>query len=200
MYTTTPSTIKGVSSHCRASAQACAWRRGPWYASEGWPTRTVAPSISRTTSVTVPAPLWKRSTSRKPNTFVIQTAAWPASSYASIGMTRCSAIVGLLRAFASNDALAPRSERGHDARVTDAVVEVRDLRKTFRVTERQEGLAATLRSFVLRQRRDINAVAGITFGIEAGEVRGFLCPNGAGKTDTLTNPPRALTPTAPSIL
>jgi len=69
--------------------------------------------------------------------------------------------------------------------VTDAVVEVRDLRKTFRVTERQEGLAATLRSFVRRQRRDINAVAGITFGIEAGEVVGFLGPNGAGKTTTL---------------
>ncbi|TMG48432.1 MAG: ATP-binding cassette domain-containing protein [Chloroflexi bacterium] len=69
--------------------------------------------------------------------------------------------------------------------MTDAVVEVRDLRKTFRVTERQEGLAATLRSFVRRQRRDINAVAGITFGIEAGEVVGFLGPNGAGKTTTL---------------
>jgi len=65
------------------------------------------------------------------------------------------------------------------------VVEVRDLRKTFRVSERQEGLAATLRSFVRRQRRDINAVAGITFGIEAGEVVGFLGPNGAGKTTTL---------------
>src|SRR5881396_2203267 len=185
MYTTRPSTMDGVSSHWRASAQACAWRRGPWYASEGWPTSTVAPSISRTTSVTVPAPLWKRSISRKPNTLVIQSAAWPASSSASIGMTRCSAIVGLLRAFASNDALAPRSKRGHDARVTDAVVEVRDLRKTFRVSERQEGLAATLRSFVRRQRRDINAVAGITFGIEAGEVVGFLGPNGAGKTTTL---------------
>jgi len=69
--------------------------------------------------------------------------------------------------------------------VTDAVVEVRDLRKTFRVSERQEGLAATLRSFVRRQRRDINAVAGITFGIEAGEVVGFLGPNGAGKPTTL---------------
>ena len=53
------------------------------------------------------------------------------------------------------------------------------------MSERQEGLAATLRSFVRRQRRDINAVAGITFGIEAGEVVGFLGPNGAGKTTTL---------------
>jgi ABC-2 type transport system ATP-binding protein len=67
----------------------------------------------------------------------------------------------------------------------DAVVDVRDLRKTFRVTEREEGLAATLRSFVRRRRRDVNAVAGITFRIEPGEVVGFLGPNGAGKTTTL---------------
>jgi ABC-2 type transport system ATP-binding protein len=65
------------------------------------------------------------------------------------------------------------------------VVLVRDLRKTFRVTEREEGLVATLRSFVRRQRKDVNAVAGISFHIEAGEVVGFLGPNGAGKTTTL---------------
>ena len=69
--------------------------------------------------------------------------------------------------------------------MSGAVVDVRGLRKTFRVTEREEGLAATLRSFVRRRRRDVNAVAGITFGIEAGEVVGFLGPNGAGKTTTL---------------
>jgi ABC-2 type transport system ATP-binding protein len=83
------------------------------------------------------------------------------------------------------DALAPGQERGHDASMTEAVVDVRDLRKTFRVTEREEGLAATLRSFVHRRRRDVNAVAGISFAIEAGEVVGFLGPNGAGKTTTL---------------
>src|SRR5256886_2633963 len=69
--------------------------------------------------------------------------------------------------------------------MTEPVVDVRELRKTFRVTEREEGLAATLRSFFRRRRRDVNAVAGITFGIEAGEVVGFLGPNGAGKTTTL---------------
>src|SRR5207247_90127 len=69
--------------------------------------------------------------------------------------------------------------------MTDAVVDVRELRKTFSVTEREEGLAATLRSFVKRHRKDVNAVAGITFRIEPGEVVGFLGPNGAGKTTTL---------------
>src|SRR5438045_954648 len=69
--------------------------------------------------------------------------------------------------------------------MTEAVVDVRELRKTFRVTEREEGLAATLRSFVKRRRKDVNAVAGITFRIDPGEIVGFLGPNGAGKTTTL---------------
>src|SRR5438445_11462013 len=80
--------------------------------------------------------------------------------------------------------------------MTEVVVDVRELRKTFRVTERQEGLAATLRSFVRRHRRDVNAVAGITFRIEAGEAVGFLGPNGAGKTTTLKMPSGLLYPTA----
>src|SRR5256714_2118568 len=69
--------------------------------------------------------------------------------------------------------------------MTEPVVDVRELSKTFRVTEREEGLAATLRSFVRRHRKDVNAVAGISFRIDPGEVVGFLGPNGAGKTTTL---------------
>src|SRR2546426_7311077 len=80
--------------------------------------------------------------------------------------------------------------------MTEALVEVRDLRKTFRVTEREEGLAATLRSFVKRHRKDVNAVAGITFRIDRGEVVGFLGPNGAGKTTTLKMLSGLLHPTA----
>ena len=80
--------------------------------------------------------------------------------------------------------------------MTEAVVDVRELRKTFRVTEREEGLAATLRSFVKRHRKDVNAVAGITFRIDPGEVVGFLGPNGAGKTTTLKILSGLLHPTA----
>ena len=45
-----------------------------------------------------------------------------------------------------------------------AMIEVRDLRKTFGAVE---------------------AVRGISFRVEAGEIVGFLGPNGAGKTTTM---------------
>jgi ABC-type sugar transport system ATPase subunit len=53
------------------------------------------------------------------------------------------------------------------------VVDVRALRKVYRVTERETGLAATLRSIVKRRYREVLAVDGITFRIDPGEVVGF---------------------------
>jgi ABC-2 type transport system ATP-binding protein len=66
-----------------------------------------------------------------------------------------------------------------------AVIEVSDLRKIFRVPEREGGMRASVRSLFKRQWREVRAVDGISFTIEAGEVVGFLGPNGAGKTTTL---------------
>jgi ABC-2 type transport system ATP-binding protein len=68
---------------------------------------------------------------------------------------------------------------------TEAPIVVRDLRKTYRVHEREEGLAATLRSVIRRRFKEVPAVGGISFQVEPGEVVGFLGPNGAGKTTTL---------------
>ncbi|NYJ03810.1 ABC transporter ATP-binding protein [Petropleomorpha daqingensis] len=67
----------------------------------------------------------------------------------------------------------------------DPVIRVRELRKTFRVPEREAGLKASLKSLVRRTHRDVHAVAGVSFDIAPGEVVGFLGPNGAGKTTTL---------------
>ena len=65
------------------------------------------------------------------------------------------------------------------------VVDVRALRKVYKVHERQTGLGATVRSLFKRTFKPVEAVAGITFAIDRGEVVGFLGPNGAGKTTTL---------------
>ena len=62
---------------------------------------------------------------------------------------------------------------------------VKDLRKVYRVPEREAGLGASIRSFFHRKTKDIAAVDGISFHVEPGEIVGFLGPNGAGKTTTL---------------
>ncbi len=69
--------------------------------------------------------------------------------------------------------------------MSDAHIIVQDLRKTYRVPQRQSGLGAALRSLVQRDYVEVTAVTPITFTIQPGEIVGFIGPNGAGKTTTL---------------
>ncbi len=65
------------------------------------------------------------------------------------------------------------------------IVRVERLSKTFRIADKQPGLAGTLRHFLQRRLRAVEAVREVSFAIEPGEMVGFLGPNGAGKTTTL---------------
>lgn len=66
-----------------------------------------------------------------------------------------------------------------------AAVHVRDLKKQYAVHEKDPGLAGSLRAFVSRKTRLVDAVKSVSFDLAPGEVVGFLGPNGAGKTTTL---------------
>ncbi len=83
--------------------------------------------------------------------------------------------------------------------MADTVVRVRGLSKTYRVPVREAGLGAALRSLVRRRTREVEAVCGIDFDIEPGEIVGFLGPNGAGKTTTLKMLSGLLHPSAGEI-
>jgi ABC-2 type transport system ATP-binding protein len=67
-------------------------------------------------------------------------------------------------------------------------VEAIDLRRTFRTT------TGTIR----RTRKDVEAVKGVSFHIEQGELFGLLGPNGAGKTTTIKMLITLLLPTSGS--
>jgi ABC-2 type transport system ATP-binding protein len=79
-----------------------------------------------------------------------------------------------------------------------AVISAHDLGKTYVVPEREGGVRAALTSLVRRRTRSVQAVAEVSFTIDAGEVVGFLGPNGAGKTTTLKMLSGLLHPTSGS--
>jgi ABC-2 type transport system ATP-binding protein len=66
-----------------------------------------------------------------------------------------------------------------------ALIELRNLTKSFRVYQKREGLMASIRGLWHREYREVRAVRGIDLDVEQGEFVAFLGPNGAGKTTTL---------------
>ena len=75
-------------------------------------------------------------------------------------------------------------------------ISLHQLSKTYKVSEREGGFGSAFRSFFRRKYRDVEAVKGVTFTIQPGEIVGFLGPNGAGKTTTLKMLAGLLHPTA----
>ena len=65
------------------------------------------------------------------------------------------------------------------------IIRVKDLRKTYKTYKRGESFKDTVKSLFARQSVNLDALKGISFEIEKGELLGFLGPNGAGKSTTL---------------
>src|SRR5436853_5670161 len=77
-----------------------------------------------------------------------------------------------------------------------SVIEIRGLKKSYRVYQKKEGLAAALRGLFHREYKEVEAVRGIDLNVEESEFVAFLGPNGAGKTTTLKLLSGVINPTA----
>src|SRR5215207_9557262 len=59
------------------------------------------------------------------------------------------------------------------------------LTKTFRVAERQSGAMGSVAGLFRRRTRTVEALRGISFSLQEGELLGLIGPNGAGKSTTI---------------
>lgn len=64
-------------------------------------------------------------------------------------------------------------------------ISVHHLRKTYRIHERDPGVLGALRALVRPRYRTVDALAGVSFELQRGELLGFIGPNGAGKSTTI---------------
>jgi ABC-2 type transport system ATP-binding protein len=75
-------------------------------------------------------------------------------------------------------------------------IQVQQLQKTFKTKQKAAGLKASLRSLVNPQYHLVEAIRGISFEMEDGELLGLIGPNGAGKSTTIKILTGILYPTA----
>jgi ABC-2 type transport system ATP-binding protein len=64
-------------------------------------------------------------------------------------------------------------------------ITVQNLQKTFKSKRKAAGLSGSLRALFSPVYQQVEAVRGISFEMEPGELLGFIGPNGAGKSTTI---------------
>ena len=80
-----------------------------------------------------------------------------------------------------------------------AVIEVKNLTKNFKVKKKEKGFIGSLKSIFKPNYKTIEAVKGIDFEVNEGEVIAFIGPNGAGKSTSIKMMTGILYPTCGTI-
>ncbi len=79
-------------------------------------------------------------------------------------------------------------------------IEVRNLRKEFRVFKHREGVWGAFKDLFHREYQTLVAVDGINLSVQRGEFIGYIGPNGAGKSTTIKMLTGILMPTSGEII
>ncbi len=75
-----------------------------------------------------------------------------------------------------------------------SLIEVKDLVKTYKIIEKEDGLFGYFKNLVKPKYSEIMAVKGVNFNIEEGELVGYIGENGAGKSTTIKMLTRTINP------
>ena len=75
--------------------------------------------------------------------------------------------------------------RGDFDKEANSMIEMRDVKKTYRVRRRDAGLGNALRRMVSGGWDQVPALQGVSFTIPDGQIVGYIGPNGAGKSTTI---------------
>lgn len=81
-----------------------------------------------------------------------------------------------------------------------AIIEVDNLVKIYKIIEKQDGLIGYFKNLIKPNYKKFDAVKGINFYIEEGELVGYIGENGAGKSTTIKMLTGLLTPTSGRVL
>ena len=80
-----------------------------------------------------------------------------------------------------------------------SIIEVNDLRKEFMTSKKEAGIKGAIKNIIKPKKELVQAVKGVSFSIEPGEIVGYIGPNGSGKSTTIKMMSGILTPTSGTI-
>lgn len=80
-----------------------------------------------------------------------------------------------------------------------SIIEVRDLNKSFKKAIRKPGILGMFKTLFSTKYSITDAVKGVSFDLEEGEIVGYIGANGAGKSTTIKMMCGILTPNSGSV-